>query len=182
MKDGIPRYHGRLTLTILLLLGFMVGFPPSAVFGEVKTITYTVKQPFGGSQSPDDASIAAIARAKREALEMAGSYVQALTVVKDLRVEKDEILAITAGVVKAEIVSEKNYHTEDAFGIEVTVKTEVDMALLEGSVRKLLEDRTHLGPAQGQPRQGEGASRQAGPSRRREQAAAYVGERLTHFC
>ncbi len=144
MKDWILRYHGRLTLTILLLLGFMVGFPPSAVLGEVKTITRTVRQPFGGSQSPDDARIAAIARAKREALEMAGTYVQALTVVKDFGVEKDEILAITAGVVKAEIVSQKNYHTEDAFGIEVTVTAEVDTAVLEGSVRKLLDDRTKL--------------------------------------
>jgi hypothetical protein len=112
MKDGGPRYHGRLTLTILLLLGFVVSFLPSAVFGEVKTVTHTVRQPFGGSQSPDDARVAAIARAKREALEMAGTYVEALTVVKDSRVEKDEILALTAGVVKAEIVSQKNYATE----------------------------------------------------------------------
>ena len=144
MKKGGPHAESRLTLTILLLLGFMVGFSPSVVFGEVKTITHTVKQPFGGSQSPDDARIAAIARAKREALETAGTYVEALTVVKDSRVEKDEILALTAGVVKAEIVSQENYHTKDAFGIEVTVKVEVDTALLEGRVRKLLDDRTHL--------------------------------------
>jgi tetratricopeptide (TPR) repeat protein len=144
MKDSSPHAHGRLTFTILLLLGFMVGFSPSAVLGEVKTVTHTVRQPFGGSQSPDDARIAAVARAKREALEMAGTYVQALTVVKNSRVEKDEILALTAGVVKAEIVSQKNYHTKDAFGIEVTVRVEVDTALLEGSVRKLLQDRTHL--------------------------------------
>ncbi len=107
-------------------------------------VTRTVRQPFGGSQSPDDARIAAIARAKREALEMAGTYVQALTAVKDFRVERDEILALSAGVVKAEIVSQKNYATGDAFGIEVTVKAEVDTAVLEGRVRRLLEDRTHL--------------------------------------
>ena len=74
-------------------MGFVVSFLPSAVLGEVKTITHTVRQPFGGSQSPDDARIAVVARAKREVLEMAGTYVQTLTVVKDSRVEKDEILA-----------------------------------------------------------------------------------------
>jgi tetratricopeptide (TPR) repeat protein len=144
MKDGDPHTGGRVTLAILLLLGLIVSFSPSAAFAEVKTITRTVRQPFGGSQSPDDARIAAIARAKREALEMAGTYVQALTVVKNSRVEKDVILALTAGVVKAEIVSQKNYATADAFGIQVTVKAEVDTAVLEERVRKLLEDRTRL--------------------------------------
>ncbi len=89
---------------------------------NISYLTRTVRQPFGGSQSPDDARIAAIARAKREALEMAGTYVQALTAVKNSRVEKDVVLALTTGVVRAEIVSQKNYATADAFGIQVTVK------------------------------------------------------------
>jgi tetratricopeptide (TPR) repeat protein len=143
MKDGGPQANGRLPLTILLLLGFM-SFLPSAVFGEVKTVTHTVRQPFGGSQSPDDARIAAVARAKREALEMAGTYVEGLTVVKNLRVEKDEILALTAGVLTAEVVSQKNYHTDDAFGVEIVVRINVDTSILEDRVKKLLADRTHL--------------------------------------
>jgi tetratricopeptide (TPR) repeat protein len=144
MKDGGPHADGRLTLTILLLLGFVVSFLPSAVLGEVKTITHTVKQAFGGSQSPDDGRIAAIARAKREALEMAGTYVQALTVVKDSPVEKDEILALTAGVLTAEVVSQENYATKAASGLEVVVRINVDTSVLEDGVKKLLADRTHL--------------------------------------
>jgi tetratricopeptide (TPR) repeat protein len=144
MKDGGPQAHGRVTLAILLLLGIMLIFSPSAVFGEIKTVTHTVRQPFGGSQSPDDARIAAVARAKREALEMAGTYVQALTVVKDSRVEKDEILALSAGVLTAEVVSQENYATPDAFGVEVTVRINVDTSLLEDGVKKLLADRTRL--------------------------------------
>jgi tetratricopeptide (TPR) repeat protein len=144
MKDGGPTADGRLTLTILLLIGFVVSFLPSAVLGEVKTITHTVRQPFGGSQSPDDARIAVVARAKREGLEMAGTYVQTLTVVKDSRVEKDEILALTAGVLTAEVVSQENYHTKDAFGVEVIVRINVDASVLEDGVKKLLADRTHL--------------------------------------
>ena len=143
MKDG-GHTNGRLTLTMLFLLGLMVNFLPSAVFGEVKTVTHTVRQPFGGSQSADDALIAAVARAKREALEMAGTYVQALTVVKASRVEKDEILALTAGVLMAEVVSQENYATKDAFGVEVTVRINVDTSILEDSVKKLLADGTHL--------------------------------------
>ncbi|TRZ52486.1 tetratricopeptide repeat protein [bacterium] len=124
-------------LTVLLLL-------PVSAIGEIQIITHTVKQSFGGSQSPDDARIAATAKAKREALEKAGTYVESTTVVKNAQVEKDEILALAAGVLKAEVVSQKNYTTGDAFGIEVTVRVEVDTTVLEARLKKLLADRSHF--------------------------------------
>jgi len=124
-------------LTVLLLL-------PVSAFGEIQTITHTVKQPFGGSQSPDDARISAVHKAKQEALEMAGTYIESLTVVKNSQVDKDEILALAAGVLKAEVVSQKNYVIGDAFGIDVVVKVVVDTSVLEERVKKLLQDRSHL--------------------------------------
>ena len=127
----------------VVIIGILV-FSPSPASGEMKTVTHTIKQPFGGSQSPDDARIAAVAKAKREALEMAGTYVEGFTVVKNSRLEKDEILALTAGVLKAEVVSQKNYHTDDAFGVEVVVRIDVDTSVLEDRVKKLLADRSHL--------------------------------------
>ena len=126
------------TFLILLLL------LPVSAFGEIQTITHVVKQPFGGSQSPDDARISAVAKAKREALEMAGIYIESLTVVKNRQVDKDEILALAAGVLKAEVVSQKNYVSGDAFGIDVVVKVVVDTSVLEERVKKLLQDRTNL--------------------------------------
>ena len=111
---------------------------------EIITVTQTIKQTFGGNQSADDARISAIAKAKREAVEKAGVYVEALTVVKESKVDKDEILALTAGVVKVEVVSQKNYASEDAFGIEIIVNVVVDTSVLEERVKKLLQDKTHL--------------------------------------
>jgi tetratricopeptide (TPR) repeat protein len=124
-------------LTILMLL-------PVSAIGEILTIKHTVKQTFGGGQSPDDARISAMAKAKREALEKAGTYIESLTIVKNSQVEKDEILALTAGVLKAEVVSQKNYVSEDAFGIEIVVNVVVDTSVLEERVKKLLQDKTHL--------------------------------------
>ena len=126
-------------LTICLQLCFV--FNAEA---KLETITHTVRQPFGGSQSPDDARAAAMHKAKREALERAGTYIESLTVVKDHDVEKDEILALAAGVLTAEIVSQKRYHTEEAFGIIVVTKVDVDTSILEERVKKLLQDRTLL--------------------------------------
>jgi tetratricopeptide (TPR) repeat protein len=128
-------------LATILIVSLLL---PASAFGEIQTVTHTVKQAFGGSQSPDDARIAAVAKAKREALEMAGTYIESLTVVKNSQVDKDEILALAAGVLKAEVVSQENYHTKDAFGIDIIVKVVVDTSVLEGRVKKLLQDRTHL--------------------------------------
>ncbi|MCX5815905.1 MAG: tetratricopeptide repeat protein [Proteobacteria bacterium] len=130
-------------LCFTIIIGMCIFFP-SPASGEMKTVTHTVKQPFGGSQSPDDARIAAVARAKREALEMAGVYVEGLTVVKNSQVDKNETLALTAGVLKAEVVSQENYATKDAFGVAVVVRINVDTSVLEGRAKKLLADRTHL--------------------------------------
>jgi tetratricopeptide (TPR) repeat protein len=118
--------------------------PSTVSYAQIETITSTVRQPFGRSQSPDDARIAAFAKAKREALEQAGTYLESLTIVKDSVLEKDEILALTAGVLKAEVVSQKNYATEDAFGIVIVAKVDIDTNILEERVNKLLKDRTLL--------------------------------------
>ena len=117
---------------------------PADSFGEILTIKQTVNQAFGGGQSADDARISGIAKAKREALEKAGTYIESLTIVKNSMVEKDEILALTAGVLKTEVISQKNYHTKDGLGIELVVNVVVDTSVLEERVKKLLQDRTHL--------------------------------------
>jgi tetratricopeptide (TPR) repeat protein len=128
-------------LITITLAAFLLPFP---AFAEIKTITHTVQQPFGGSQSPDDARTAGIARAKREALEQFGTYIESTTVVKESRVDSDEILALTAGVTKAEVIKQKNYTDGDGFGFEITVKVELDTAVLDNSLKRLLQDRNHL--------------------------------------
>ena len=130
--------------TILAIFLILLLLIPVSTFGEIQTITHTVRQAYGGSQSADDARIAAMARAKREALEMAGTYVEATTVVKNFKVEKDEILALTAGVLKAEIISQKNFVIGDAFAIEIVVRINVDTSVLADRVKKVYQDRKYL--------------------------------------
>ena len=128
--------------TCLLLLVLIL--IPSISRAEIKIFTCTVNQPFGGSQSPDDARIAAMAKAKREVLEKAGTYLETLTVIKNHEVEEDEILALAAAVLKAEIVSQKNYAKENAFGIVIKAKVEVDTSILDKRVKELFQDRSLL--------------------------------------
>jgi len=129
----------------ICLLLFMLTLIPYNSNAEIKTFTHTVKQPFSGSQSPDEARIAAIAKAKQEVLEIAGTYLETMTVVKEHDVESDDILALAAGVMKAEIVSQKNYASEDAFGIIIETKIDVDTSILDERVKTLLQDQSLLG-------------------------------------
>ncbi len=133
--------RGYILVVTIVLTSLLQVFP---AYAEIKTVTHTIHQPFGGSQSPDDARTAGIARAKREALEQFGTYIESTTVVKDSRVNSDEILALTAGVTKAEVIKQKTYADGDAFGIEITVKVNLDTAVLEKSLNRLLADRSHL--------------------------------------
>jgi tetratricopeptide (TPR) repeat protein len=129
---------------IIVFIFLVLTFLSSSAIGEIITVKHIVKQTFGGSQSADDARIYAIAKAKREALDKAGTYIESLTVVQNSKVEKDEILALAADVFKAKVISQKNYHTKDAFGIEIVVNVVVDTSVLEERVKKQLRDRTHL--------------------------------------
>ena len=130
--------------SFVLVFSLFISLLPASSFGEILTVKHTVKQTFGGGQSPDDARIFAIAKAKREALEKAGTYIESLTVVKNTKLEKDEILALTAGVLKAEVVSQKSYASDDVVVMEIIVNVIVDTSVLEEKVKKQLQDRTHL--------------------------------------
>ena len=138
------RMSSQLTFLILFLAGFIVGIFPSAAFGEVKTIAHAVRQPFGRNQSPDDARIVAAARARHEALKMAAPYVESLSAVRNSRGAKDKILALASGLLKAEVISQKDYRTGDASGVEVAVRINVDASILEDGAKALLGERTHL--------------------------------------
>lgn len=133
----MPRGIFLLACAVLLALAN----PASA---EIKTFRKTVKQIMGNSMSQDDARMAAISRAKQEALQEAGTYLETLTVVQNFRIEKDEILALSSGVLKVVIAKEEPFLQQGVFGILVVAEVKVDTTVLEGRIKKLLGDRRHL--------------------------------------
>lgn len=125
------------TLNIMWML-------PGAVLGANKVITHRVDQPFSGSQSPDDAYIAALTKAKIEVLERAGTYLESLTVVENAVLSRDEVTALAGGILKTEVIKTENYATDVSFGILLTTKIEVDSDFLRQRMDTLLRDRTLL--------------------------------------
>ncbi|MFH2047728.1 MAG: tetratricopeptide repeat protein [Pseudomonadota bacterium] len=112
---------------------------------EIQTFSYTVNQPFAGSQSPDDAKVAAIAKGKTEVLEKAGTFLESLTVVENFALTKDQSIAIASGILSVDILSQKNYATNQSFGIILELKIDVDSSILNKRVKQIKEDMTLMG-------------------------------------
>lgn len=66
---------------ILLFIILAIVVIPS--YAEIKTYTQWSKKIIGSNQSIDDVKLAAVADAKREIIEKAGTYIESLTIVKD---------------------------------------------------------------------------------------------------
>ena len=111
---------------------------------DVRTFRKEIKQVMGSALSQQDARTIAIAQAKRDALEQAGTYLESFSVVRNASLERDDILALSAGVLKAEIVQEQPFLEGGVFGIIVVAQVQVDPSVLDERIVKLLADRQGL--------------------------------------
>ncbi len=127
-----------------MLCGVMTMLLSGSVMADIQTFHNRVDQPFAGSQSPDDARVAAVAKAKFETLEKAGTYLESLSVVEHNVLTKDEITSIAAGILKTDITAQKNYANDNGFGIILETDIIVDTAVLQERIGKLSDDRPTL--------------------------------------
>jgi len=130
---------GSAIIAVMLLLTFV-----TAGEGAVKIFEHKVDQPFSGSQSPDDAYMAAMTRAKFEVLERAGTYLESLSEVENAILTRDEVTALAGGILTTEVVTKENYATDKTFGILLSTRIEVNSDFLKQRMDKLLQDRSLL--------------------------------------
>ncbi len=107
---------------------------------EIKTFSYSVTQPFAGNQSPDDAKIAAVAKGKTEVLEKAGTYLETMSVVENFILTKDQTIALASGILSVDVLSQKNFATDEGFGIILEMKINVDTSVMNKRIRQIHED------------------------------------------
>lgn len=135
-----PAWKNIFIVFIFLILPALI---PGGACAEIKTFTNTAKLPFIDDQSMSDVRVAAIHQSKREALELAGTYLESTSVVKNNVLEKDEVIAVSAGVLSAEIVGEPELYNEGNIqGWQITTKVVVDTSIMEKRIEKFLNDRT----------------------------------------
>ncbi len=119
-------------------------FLASAVAAEIKTFDVTLEESVSRDQSQDAVEAFALQKAKRLAVEKAGTYLSSLTVVKDSRLSTDEITALASGIVKSEVLASEALVKNGHVWVRVVARVLVDTGVLDKQVTALLEDRTLL--------------------------------------
>lgn len=96
---------------------------------QIKTYVreYTYKP--GEADSKISCRVIALAETKRKLLEEIGTYLYSNTKVTNFKLEKDEIVSISAGVLQSKIIEEK--WTIDSYWIKVEFSVDVDNVLEE---------------------------------------------------
>ena len=122
--------------TILLLVNFSIA--------KDKVFSVTVKRIMGEHESRDDISEIAALEATREALEQAGTYIETETIVRDFQMERDEIIALTAGVTSTKIANEKWAMEGGHFAIILNFEVIIDTTDVEDRIKALRKDRQKL--------------------------------------
>jgi len=132
---GIPM---RVLSAITLLAAFAL---PTIALAEVQTLTAMHTYIMGDNDSRNDARQLCFLIAKRKVLEMAGSFIQSSTEVKNFDLTRDQITSYSAAVLSVEIVKE-NFAFENGHNtLTLTVKSDVDGADVQKRMAAIVADK-----------------------------------------
>jgi tetratricopeptide (TPR) repeat protein len=93
--------------TIIIFLFSLLSFLPSIAFAAIKTFEKEYIYQASEADSKQTCRTLALEQVKRLLLEEIGTYLESQTVVKNFQLTHDQIITLTAGVVKTEIVTER---------------------------------------------------------------------------
>lgn len=91
----------------IIIWAIMIIFLPCSGFATPKEFIENYTYRAGEADSKLTCRTVSLLEVKRLLLEKIGTYLESRTEIKDFQIQKDEIVALTAGVVKLEILDEK---------------------------------------------------------------------------
>lgn len=107
---------------------------------EIKVIEADSTYVMGDNDSKVDARRIAIQEAKRKALELAGTYVESLTQVKEYRLTRDEVKAYTGGIVETEIIADETRGTLQHPEMYVKARCKIDSDVVAAQIERYKEN------------------------------------------
>ena len=99
MKSNIAR--------IILVFFLFLSSLPNFAFAETKTFIKEYTYQAGDEDSKNSSRTIALREVKRLLLEELGTYLESETEVKNFQLTKDQIVTLTAGIVRTELIEEK---------------------------------------------------------------------------
>jgi len=134
---------GKFSLWICLIILFV--FPVPMALAEIKVFEKEVEEIVGRDQSQEQVEAFALQKAKRLAVEEAGTYLSSLTIVKNYRLEKDEITALASGVVHAKIVEVPSISVKNGvIHVRVKARIQVDTRILDRQIEEIMKEKGTL--------------------------------------
>lgn len=138
----INRDKIRFLLSGLFLALFIFTYP---VFAEVRVFEKEVEEAVSRGQSQEQVEAFALQKAKRLAVEEAGTYISSLTVVRNYQLQSDEVTALASGVVQAKVVGVPAVRVENGVvHVKVKARIDVDTAVLDRQIQEIMKEKGTL--------------------------------------
>jgi len=139
--SDIERIFKNLHLPVVLIALTLVMLIPHRVAANL--VTYQKEYSYQASEADSKISCRTISleQVKSLLLEELGTYLERNTEVVNYEVTRDQIIALTAGIVRAQIITEK----WDGHTYYIVAKIQVDPKELEKSIAGLKEERQNIG-------------------------------------
>lgn len=129
-------------LCIFLSVALIFACP---AFAEIKFFEQEVEEAVSRGQSQEQVEAFALQKAKRLAVEEAGTYISSLTVVQNYQLQKDEVTALASGVVQAKIVGVPAVRVDNGVvHVKVKARIDVDTSILERQVQEIMKEKGTL--------------------------------------
>jgi hypothetical protein len=131
-----------LLLLVFILGAFIFVYP---AFAEIKVFEKETTWKAAKNQSQEQAERLAIMEAQRQAIEEAGVFISSLTVVKDFRLDKDEITQLASGILQTKTMGVPALSTcDDTFCVRVKTIIQVDTSVLDRQIEAFMKDKGAL--------------------------------------
>ena len=109
----------------------------------IKVIIKEIEEPVGRDQSQTQVESFVLQKAKRLAVEEAGTYICSLQVVKEGQMTKEQVNALASGILQTEIMGKPQIRTENGvMFVKVKARIQVDTSVLERQVETLMKNES----------------------------------------
>ncbi|MBU4372657.1 MAG: DUF1566 domain-containing protein [Proteobacteria bacterium] len=129
-------------LCVFILGAFIFVYP---AFAEIKVFEKEVEEAVSRGQSQEQVEAFALQKAKRLAVEEAGTYISSLTVVRNYQLQEDEVTALASGVVQAKLVGGTAVRVySGVVHVKVKARIEVDTSVLDRQVQEIMKEKSTI--------------------------------------
>ncbi|HOW57431.1 MAG TPA: hypothetical protein PKZ12_05480, partial [Smithellaceae bacterium] len=128
---------------IFTSLFLIINITPS--FAEIKVFEKQVEETISRGQSQDQVEAFALQKAKRLAVEEAGTYISSLSVVQNYKLQKDEVTALASGIVQAKIIGIPSIRIDNKIVyVKVKARIDVDTFILDRQIQEIMKEKGTL--------------------------------------